>query len=114
MKTSQHPSIPQIKPDEESALVGIGTTVMLKQPMANNEANIHGVIYALETADDVYYTSVILANGHDIGRFTPFEMETTFDIVGHTQLEYDFTTVAQLQKDYAAGLLDVGFTGSNQ
>lgn len=95
--------------DEASAQIGVGTAVALLISVAGNAVGSPGVIYAVEVEDDIYYQSVILHNGHDIGAFTPFEMEITFEVVGQTALTYAFTTVGQLQADYAAGALNDGF-----
>lgn len=103
------PSLLNIEIDEASAQMRVGTAVALLISVAGNAVGSPGVIYAVEVEDDIYYQSVILHNGHDIGAFTPFEMEITFEVVGQTTLTYTFTTVAQLQADYAAGALNDGF-----
>ena len=102
-------SLIAIKIDEVSAQMRVGTAVALLIAVAGNAVGSPGVIYAVEVEDDIYYQSVILHNGHDIGAFTPFEMEITFEVIGQTALTYTFTTVAQLQADYAAGQLNDGF-----
>lgn len=99
----------ELSADESSAVLNVGTAVQLIDRIADNPIGTLGVIYAQEIDDDVYYCSVILANGHDIGAFTQTEMSVTFRVVGYTGLSYMFSGVTQLQRDYVSGLLDEGF-----
>jgi len=89
---------------EESVALSTGTIVSTTVRHGLNPAGSIGVIYHTELDAGIFYASVLLGNGHDIGAFNQVEVETSLEVIGQKELDYTFQTAVQLQSDYATGV----------
>ena len=100
-----HQSLPA-----ESESPSIGTLVATIDTFGYNPPGSRGIIYHTEVDNGVFFTSVILENGHDIGAFNTVEVTVSLQTIQQTNITYSYTTPAQLQKDFAANYFAPAFS----
>jgi len=81
--------------------ITIGTIAKLKVPCMGNPIGTVGFCYEVYHLDRVGY-SFIFENGEYSG-FSSDEIEPFLKIVGRTDLDYNFTNVMKLSRDYDNG-----------
>jgi len=80
----------------------VGTIIKLKLEMLGNPEGSLGVAYEECTLEDHKGTSFIFANGSYDG-FSEEEQEMFVEKVGFADMQYKFTNVIQLSRDFQDG-----------
>jgi hypothetical protein len=87
-------------------MINIGTLVKLNVPCLGNSIDTLGICYENYNIGYDQGVSIIFENGNYDG-FSEQEQKDFLTIIKHTNFQYNFTNVIQLNKDFDNGIFDI-------